>query len=114
MQTTQAESKAGASGIPLPVEIVGVRVPVGSAERRNPVVLVEVSFGEVRVTYAVLALKGRKITVRAPETPEGVGGVTLTERLAGFVGELVWAAAKNNPAAWSVLTRTPYVRRLAR
>jgi hypothetical protein len=106
MQTAQAT--------PQPVEIVGVRVPPGSETRRNPLVLVEVSFGEVRVTYAVVALKGRKITVRAPETPERMGGVKLSERLAGFVGELVWAAAKNSPAAWAVLTRPPYARRLAR
>ena len=99
---------------PPPVRVTAVRVLSGSEERRNPVVLVEVSFGEVRVTYAVVALKGRKITVRAPETPERMGGVKLSERLAGFVGELVWAAAKNSPAAWAVLTRPPYAKRLAR
>jgi hypothetical protein len=108
------QMQTGASAAPQQSEIVGVRVPAGSAARRNPLVLVEVSFGEVRVTYAVVALKGRKIAVRPPETLKRVGEVQLSERPAGIVGEPVWAKAKNSPAAGAALRRPPSDRRLTR
>jgi hypothetical protein len=107
MQTAQAAPQAGASSIPLPVEIVGVRVPIGSAERRNPIALVEVSFGELRVIYTVAQLRNRKREVRAPETPDRMEGVKLPASLAPLVRDLVHAAAMADPAARAVLTRPP-------
>ncbi len=112
MQNTQTAPQAGASSIPQPVEIVGVRVPIGSAERRNPIVLVEVSFGELRVVYSVVSLKGRKREVRAPETPERLEAVTLPASLAPLVRDLVHAAAMADPAARAVLTRPPLARHI--
>jgi hypothetical protein len=89
MQTAQTAPQTGAFGIPQPVEIVGVRVPVGSAERRNRVALVEVAFGDLRVVYSGVSLKGRKREVRAPATPERMEGVTLPASLAPLVRDLV-------------------------
>lgn len=107
MQTAQAAPQAAAPSAPQAIEIIGVRVPIGSAERRNPVVLVEVSFGELRVTYTVVSLKGRKREVRAPETPDRLEGVKLPASLAPLVRDLVHAAAMADPAARAVLTRPP-------
>ena len=107
MQNTQAAPQAGASSPQQAIEIIGVRVPLGSAERRNPIALVEVAFGELRVTYTVAQLRNRKREVRAPETPDRMEGVKLPASLAPLVKDLVQAAAMADPAARAVLTRPP-------
>ena len=102
MQTAQAA--------PQPIEILGVRVPPGSEERRNPVVLIELAIYDLKVTYAVVALKGGKLEFRPPETPERTGGVELPEHLKGAVLDTLWGAAMTDAAAWSLLTRRPSAR----
>lgn len=96
------------------IEIVGVRTPPGSAEKRNPIALVSLSFGDVIATFAVVALKGRKVTVRAPKTPDGLDGVILPMSLEARVRDLAHAAAMADPTARAALTRHPSSRRLAR
>ena len=93
-----------------PIEILGIRVPPGSEERRNPVVLIDLAIYDLKVTYAVVALKGRKLACRPPETPERTSGVRLPEYLERAVHEATWAAVAADAAAWAVLTRRPSAR----
>lgn len=95
---------------PPPVRVTDVRVLSGSEERRNPVVLIELAIYDLRVTYAVVALKGGKLEFRPPETPERTGGVELPEHLEGAVHDTLWGAAMTDATAWALLTRRPSVR----
>ena len=69
-----------------------MRVIPGSEKRRNPVALIELAICDLRVTYAVAALKGGKLEFRPTETPERTGGVSVPEDLEGVVHDKLWGA----------------------
>jgi len=71
------------------------------------VVLIDLAIYDLKVTYAVVALKGGKLGFRPPETPERTGGVELPEHFKGAVLDTLWGAAMMDAAAWALLTRRP-------
>jgi hypothetical protein len=89
----------------LAIIVAAVRVPAGASERRNPVVLVDAEIGPVRVTYAVVAMKRRRLAVRPPEAADRGEGIRLPPVLQELVFDAVMGAVKADPAAREVLAR---------
>ena len=101
----EAEPGEVSAAIALPVAVVGVHVPPGSQERRNPLVLADAEIGPVTVRLGVFSMKRGRWVVRPPEAADRSEGVSLPPPLQEAVVDAVLAAVKADPEARAVLAR---------
>jgi hypothetical protein len=89
----------------LHIEVVALRVPAGSRDRRNPVVLADTEIGPLTLRLGVFAMKRGRWLVRVPEAADRSEGVTLPPLLRDLVVDAVLAAVKADPEARDLLAR---------
>jgi hypothetical protein len=105
MSQTQTRARGGA-----PVTTGGVRIPPG--ERRTPIVIVDVTVGEVTLAYTVSGLRRGIVLAREPIAPDGSPAVRLPPGLEDRVYAAIFAAVAADTVAPAHLRQRGTVRRL--
>jgi hypothetical protein len=101
----QTRAQAPACVLPLPLRVVGVRVPPDAFQHRTPRVVVDVALGPVEMTFTVAARKKSGLLVQAPLAADGTNAIRFPSDLASQVEALVAQAARDDAAAAVVLSR---------
>ena len=101
----EAEDATEPDDMVLPVAVVAVHVPLGSADPLNQVVLADAEIGPVTVRVGLFSMKRGRIVVRPPEAADRSEGVSPPPPLQEAVADAVPAAVEVDPEARAVLAR---------